>query len=339
MNNREVMEQMKLKLSAYLQGLNELDEETLNNVLKQYSQKLDELLDYYGIKNVDVDYLMDEIKSKSKLVQKNYDRSDNRADDEQTLRRDFDTKAEQLDYTNDKRQVLRDAFNNFETAIEDEIKYSSSRIENCMEEVLNMAVEMTKHELVRNGYYNIDNLHYDLIQAARSLHTYSMDEYTGNIKSSGNREINNIYDEINNVKQENLEVISNFDITPKEIFDKYKNGDISDGIKLLPNELDIDVMTISEPKFENYSNRATKKGLYISKSILDEAIEDENENVFEKDFDKSKYSVVEMESYVMILTSKENDQIQDLNRKKQKEIEDKKAKAKAEKEEEYHGFL
>lgn len=339
MNNREVIEQMKLKLSTYLQGLNEFDEETLNNVLKKYSQKLDELLNYYGIGSVDIDYLMDEIKSESKFVQKHYDRSDDRANDEQMLRRDFDTKAEQLEYKSDKHQVLMGAFKNFEMAIEDEIKYSSRRMENCMEEVLNTAVGMTKQELVRNGYYNIDDLHYDLSQTARSLHTYFMDEYGDTIKSSGHREINNIDDEINSVKQKNVEVISNFDITPKEIFDKYKNGTISDGIKLLPDELDIDVMTIIEPKFENASNSAIKKGLYISKSVLDEAVDNQNENIFEEDFDELKYSVIEMESYVMILTSKENDQIQDLNRKKQKEIEDKKAKAKAEKEEEYHGFL
>lgn len=342
MNNREVMEQMKLKLSAYLQGLNEFDEETLNNVLKKYSQKLDELLDYYGIKNVDVDYLMDEIKSESKFVQKHYDRSDDRANDEQMLRRDFDTKAEQLDYKNDKRQVLMGAFKNFEMAIEDEIKYSSMRMENCMEEVLNTALEMTKQELVRNGYYNIDDLNYELNQTARSLHTYFIDEYADTIKYSGRSKVNEVMDDINSVKQENtLDAISNLNITPKEIFDDYKNGKISDGIKLLSDELDIDVMTISEPKFENDRNSATQKGLYISKSILDEAIEDENENIFEKDFDEFKYSVVEMESYVMILTSKENDQIQDLNRKKQKEIEAEKAKAKAkpEKEAEHYEFL
>lgn len=340
MNNHEVIEQMKSKLSAYLQGLNEFDEETLDNVLKKYSIKLDELLNYYGIGSIDVDYLMDEIKSESKFTKKHYDRSDYRANDEQMLMRDFDTKNEQLDYKNDKRQVLMNALKNFELAVDDEIRYSSRGMENCMEELLDTAVNMTKQELTRNGYYSIDDLSYDLNQTARSLHTYFIDEYADTIKHSGRSKVNEVMDDINSVKQENtLDAISNLDITPKEIFDGYKNGKISDGIKLAPNELDIDVMTIGEPKFEGLNGNLSKKGLYISKNILDKALDNGNENIFKKDFDESEYSVVEMESYVMILTAKENEQIQDLNRKKQKEIEAEKAKAKPEKEEEHYEFL
>ena len=316
MGNKEVLQGMKSKLEAYTSSLGELDAQTIENLIKEYVKKLDAILDYNGIR-MDIDLFIEEMKYEAEEISEVWRRTDKREDEQRQLSSYIDNRTtdfEQISEVDERNSVVTKAAEEVFLYMDEEKVKSGARMDNCLEEILENAQKKTMQQLVASGYYDLEDFEYELIESTRKLAINGSVEYRRELKKL-NTSISEQLEEVLSTREESVDFAEKLGINPGDVLDRYEKGDISDGITLAPGALDISVMMVKEPLYA-FSDEPIQKGICISQSILDKALEDGNNNLFDLDASPSKYELVEKESYIMVLTAEENEKVNQYNRER-----------------------
>ena len=174
-----------------------------------------------------------------------------------------------------------------------------------IEEMLKIANKITGRYVVSQGYYNIDDFLSELSRVPFQVANDVGYEYDKMVKDTSDRAIDDFEDTLRDFSKSNDEKpVSN----PKDefkkdgLYEKYLSEGPKMELNLGPQELDIKLCVIDLPKEKG--DGSLQKGVAVSKSILDQAIEENNPNLTH---DNESYVRVETKSFYFLVKEEEHE--------------------------------
>lgn len=324
MDNKETLQNVRTIVNDYMSKLSELDEQTMNNMRNRFMNSVETIFELSDIKYYDGNELDYEIKERFEELRKAYIKPMEREETAYSFGKVVENREDEIT-AGDPKTILDAAKKDAENVIQNENEQAPNRMEQCLQECIEDARTLVKAHLVRNGYFNLDDLEDEIRAATMLLATEYGQQYRDGISQLHESTLENLYDEAQVAREDVNEMAEKLDINPRDVYAKYERGEISEGITLAKGELDIDVLMISEPLYA-FTDEPIQKGICISKSIMDKALAEGNQNLFDIDASSSQYAFIEQESFVMVLTAEENERVGEFNKKKQMEKEAREAK-------------
>lgn len=306
------MQYAREKLKSYLGELNECDEIARKEALDRYLKRVGQLFDMAGIDRIDIYDLEDKIKDAIKYDYSNdmkiYDKKATREDEYDDMLAYMRQKDETFENTmnaEEKHEIVKKAIREAQDLVENERKESPKNMNQYLEEMLRAANKITGRYVVSQGYYNIDDflselsgvpfqvandVGYEYDKMVKETSDMAIDDFEGTLrdfsKSSDERPTSNTKDEF---KKDGL-------------YEKYLSEGPKMELNLGPQELDIKLCVIDLPKEKG--DGSLQKGVAVSKSILDQAIEENNPNLTR---DNESYVRVETKSFYFLVKEEEHE--------------------------------
>lgn len=306
------MQYAREKLKSYLGELNECDEIARKEALDRYLKRVGQLFDMAGIDSIDIYDLEDKIKDAIKYDYSNdmkiYDRKATREDEYDDMSAYMRRKDEAFETTmsaEEKHDIVKRAIREAQDLVENERKESPKNMNQYIEEMLKIANKITGRYVVSQGYYNIDDFLSELSRVPFQVANDVGYEYDKMVKDTSDRAIDDFEDTLRDFSKSNDEKpVSN----PKDefkkdgLYEKYLSEGPKKELNLGPQELDIKLCVIDLPKEKG--DGSLQKGVAVSKSILDRAIEENNPNLTR---DNESYVRVETKSFYFLVKEEEHE--------------------------------
>lgn len=306
------MQYAREKLKSYLGELNECDEIARKEALDRYLKRVGQLFDMAGIDSIDIYDLEDKIKDAIKYDYSNdmkiYDRKATREDEYDDMSAYMRRKDEAFETTmsaEEKHDIVKRAIREAQDLVENERKESPKNMNQYIEEMLKIANKITGRYVVSQGYYNIDDFLSELSRVPFQVANDVGYEYDKMVKDTSDRAIDDFEDTLRDFSKSNDEKpVSN----PKDefkkdgLYEKYLSEGPKMELNLGPQELDIKLCVIDLPKEKG--DGSLQKGVAVSKSILDQAIEENNPNLTR---DNESYVRVETKSFYFLVKEEEHE--------------------------------
>lgn len=298
----DLMQYTQNEVESYFRELNRCDDIAKKEALKKYLKKVEQLLDMEGIRGIDIyeleDKINDGIKNEYSDELKFYDRKTTREDEYDDMTRSVQRKEKTLENT---KSVIKNA----QEVVEDESRESSNSMNQYLQEMLRVANKITGKEVVSQGYYNINNFLDGLSRVPVQLADEVKYEYDQMIKETTDKVIENFEDTLRSFSKSNDEKsVSdlNDEFKTEELYEKYLSEGSKMELNLGPQELDIKLCVIDLPTEK--TDGSLKKGVAVSKSILEQAIEENNSNLTH---DNESYVRVETKSFYFLVKAEEHE--------------------------------
>lgn len=306
------MQYAREKLKSYLGELNECDEIARKEALDRYLKRVGQLFDMAGIDRIDIYDLEDKIKDAIKYDYSNdmkiYDKKATREDEYDDMLAYMRQKDETFENTmnaEEKHEIVKKAIREAQDLVENERKESPKNMNQYLEEMLRAANKITGRYVVSQGYYNIDDFLSELSGVPFQVANDVGYEYDKMVKDTSDRAIDDFEDTLRDFSKSNDEKpVSN----PKDefkkdgLYEKYLSEGPKMELNLGPQELDIKLCVIDLPKEKG--DGSLQKGVAVSKSILDQAIEENNPNLTR---DNESYVRVETKSFYFLVKEEEHE--------------------------------
>lgn len=310
----ENLDNVKRILAKYLDRLNELDKDSVDRVLRDYTNKLMDLFDSHRINGVNLDMIIDEIREEARYGGKRLDGEERRDTSKRIINRNTDARLETIDKVenDEKKWIVKRIENDFEGEIEEEKKESIKNFTRRLDDLSEIVARTAASYMRRAGYYNFEDFIYDLRQASRSVVERNLGEYEYSVSGLTRNAINNVYDEIGHIQFLEPEI-------------ELSEDEIREANKTLINEKGIDV-DLLEDTYRKYvmgelgtdekvdfkaderpislimQRTSEKRALAISEVIMQNNILNENTNLMDS---KQKFEIVQRDWYDMLITEEE----------------------------------
>lgn len=306
------MQYVRNGLKSYMGKLDEYDETAKKDALKNYMKKLEQYLDMAGIKHIDIYELEDRVKEGIKYDysddMKIYDRKatrENEYDDMSAYMRRKDEAFENTMSAEEKHDIVKRAIREAQDLVENERKESPKNMNQYIEEMLKVANKITGRYVVSQGYYNIDDFLSELSRVPFQVANDVGYEYDRMVKDTSDRAIDDFEDTLRDFSKSNDErsASNTKDEFKKDgLYEKYLSEGPKMELNLGPQELDIKLCVIDLPKEKG--DGSLQKGVAVSKSILDQAREENNPNFTR---DNESYVRVETKSFYFLVKEEEHE--------------------------------
>lgn len=306
------MQYAREKLKSYLGELNECDEIARKEALDRYLKRVGQLFDMAGIDSIDIYDLEDKIKDAIKYDYSNdmkiYDKKATREDEYDDMLAYMRQKDETFENTmnaEEKHEIVKKAIREAQDLVENERKESPKNMNQYLEEMLRVANKITGKYVVSQGYYNIDDFLSELSRVPFQVANDVGYEYDKMVKDTSDRAIDDFEDTLRDFSNSNDErpTSNTKDEFKKDgLYEKYLSEGPKMELNLGPQELDIKLCVIDLPKEKG--DGSLQKGVAVSKSILDQAIEENNPNLTR---DNESYVRVETKSFYFLVKEEEHE--------------------------------
>ena len=174
-----------------------------------------------------------------------------------------------------------------------------------LEEMLRAANKITGRYVVSQGYHNIDDFLSELSGVSFQVANDVGYEYDKMVKDTSDMAIDDFEDTLRDFSKSNDErpTSNTKDEFKKDgLYEKYLSEGPKKELNLGPQELDIKLCVIDLPKEKG--DGSLQKGVAVSKSILDQAIEENNPNLTR---DNESYVRVETKSFYFLVKEEEHE--------------------------------
>ena len=332
----------KEKLKAYLSSLDDYDTDSREDALKSYLKEIEKLFDANGITAIDIDELKAKIKDGLKFDYaedlKVYDRKLIRQmeyeDEDYSIR----TQKSYLDESPDieEQYVEKKSTTDTQEIIEEEGKESIENMRKYLNEVLSKAQIITAKEMLSKGYYDINDLLLEMKQISGRVSDNISFDYEENIKKTRDKAIESLEDTLNNSPKNDIntpQVDNSFDA--KSIYKEYLLKGPKMELNLGQEDLGIKICVVNPPS-EDINGNLEKKGLIISKSILEQAVNENNPNITRDD---ENYVKVEEKHFYILVKEEEHEKAMGITPKQKENQREKKAIKNEKEQDEYMSFL
>lgn len=307
------MQYVQNGLKSYMEKLDEYDETAKKDALKNYMKKLEQYLDMAGIKHIDIYELEDRVKEGIKYDyfddMKIYDRKATREDEYDDMLAYMRQKDETFENTmnaEEKHEIVKKAIREAQDLVENERKESPKNMNQYLEEMLRAANKITGRYVVSQGYHNIDDFLSELSGVPFQVANDVGYEYDNMVKDTSDMAIDDFEGTLRDFSRSNGEKpVSNpqkDEFKKDGLYEKYLSEGPKKELNLGPQELDIKLCVIDLPKEKG--DGSLQKGVAVSKSILDQAIEENNPNLTH---DNESYVRVETKSFYFLVKEEEHE--------------------------------
>lgn len=306
------MQYAREKLKSYLGELNECDEIARKEALDRYLKRVGQLFDMAGIDRIDIYDLEDKIKDAIKYDYSNdmkiYDKKATREDEYDDMLAYMRQKDETFENTmnaEEKHEIVKKAIREAQDLVENERKESPKNMNQYLEEMLRAANKITGRYVVSQGYYNIDDFLSELSGVPFQVANDVGYEYDNMVKDTSDMAIDDFEDTLRDFSKSNEErPTSNTkdEFNKDGLYEKYLSEGPKKELNLGSQELDIKLCVIDLPKEKG--DGSLQKGVAVSKSILDQAIEENNPNLTR---DNESYVRVETKSFYFLVKEEEHE--------------------------------
>ena len=337
------MQYVQNGLKSYMGKLDEYDETAQKDALKNYMKKLEQYLGMAGI-NIDIYELEDRVKEGIKYEYSDdmeiYDRKATRVDEYDDMSADMRRKDEAFENTmseEEKHDIVKSAIREAQDLVENERKESPKNMNQYIEEMLKVANKITGRYVVSQGYYNIDDFLSELSRVPLQVADDVGYEYDRKVKDISNRAIDDFeytLDDFSKFNDERPASNTKDEFKKDGLYEKYLSEGPKMELNLGPQELDIKLCVIDLPKEKG--DGSLQKGVAVSKSILDQAREENNPNLTR---DNESYVRVETKSFYFLVKEEEHEKAMGITPKQKENQREKKAIKKEKEQDEYMSFL
>lgn len=317
----ENLDNVKRILGKYFENINELDIELVNRVLKEYTNRLADLMDFHRMSQVNLEAMIDEIREEARYEGKRYNGEERREDSKRYLYRSTDSKKENIDEVEneEKKNIIKTIQQDFESEIEEEKRESLKKFTRRLDDFSESSARTVASYLRRAGYYNFEEVIYDLRRLTRSVVDRNLDEYSQSINIYAKNSLHNIYDEFEHIKFPEQET----ELSPEEIREANKAIVEENGIdvdlledtyrKYIEGELEPKTVEVGGILINSVAQPVSdEKLLIISEDLMQNNKINEQLNLMDS---KDKFAVVKREFYDMIMTEEEFKVIEQENKK------------------------
>lgn len=335
---QKLMQDARSEFSSYIINMDDYDALTRDEALNKYIEKVDELFDMNNINAIDLETLKAKIKYAIRYDYRpefrQYERENERLDklhDTREASHNGEQSARETNDNNEKQDIAKKVIKNVQEFVEEECDKSSKDMRGYLDLMLEIAKNMTKRELLNQGYYDIEDISSDLSHIPLKVVDDVCFEYDEQIKDIQEKTIENLEQKFSDFSQNQKEKVSNNTknvLQYEKLYEEYiTNGSKAD-LNLGKKELGIDICVLELP--EEKENGERKKGVAVSKSILEQAVKEENSKLVREDED---YIRVEANNFYFLVKKQEHDRTYGIPKQENTQLKTKEAKKERSKDE------
>lgn len=331
---QKLMQSVRNEFGAYIMRLDDYDVEIREKTLDEYMKELENILEIHQINSLDLYELKYKIKDLIRFDYRNefkiYERNQERLDeqhDTRSLTHKNEENAQETNEFNEKQKIAQKTITQVQETVEYESQSSSNKMKSYLSLMLDISKKMTQRELINQGYYNLEEFMSDLSHIPIKVLEDACFEYDEQIKDIQEKTMENLEQKFSDFSHNQEEKV--FDNTKnvlqyEELYEEYITNGSKTTLNLGKKELDIDLCVLEPPK--QNADGEYEKGVAVSKSILDQAVKEENSKLVRDDENYVKveannfYFLVKLEEHEKIMKSQEKQQIRN------KKIEKKRSK-------------
>ena len=174
-----------------------------------------------------------------------------------------------------------------------------------LEQMLNAANNVTKKEVISQGYYNINDFLSELSRVPLQVTDYVSYDYDERIKKARDMSIDELDDVLKDFSRNTHEMgVPSFKdkFDTKSLYEQYLSGGPKMELNLGTEDLGIKLCVVDSPNRD--ANGNIERGLAISKSILEQAVNENNPNITRDD---ENYVRVKTESFYFLVKEEEHE--------------------------------
>lgn len=210
MEMKQGIEEVKRIFGEYTGALDKLDSKRIEILLKDYQEKLADLLYERGIDGVDIEEIMQQIKEEVAYdtwrydeegnFAKKYDRSEAREDSQ--FKKEINRKVEDIEEegNEEKEAYVKSLPYTIETVSEEEKYNSTHAFSNYLEDFLSASNQIVLMQMNRVGYYNFDDFDFDLRSVTRQVGERNLSDYEVDIEDLNRVLLQQVSENLDSVK-------------------------------------------------------------------------------------------------------------------------------------------